>query len=156
MRRLSGEHVEARDARQDIRRIAALVTLLAAGIMAFTSGPALAKPTPGDCQNDSKLIGPIELSTDYRAGTWWQITSDGLEAAGFETDEEKLAIIEALFGTDFATLADAISAIVDAVRPLDKNANGFVCAGTSTGTHEFLPDPSYTSFFFKVIDDKHV
>ena len=115
MRRLSGEHVEARYARQDMRRIAALVTLLAAGIMAFTSGPALAKPTPGDCQNDSKLIGPIELSTDYRAGTWWQITSDGLDAAGFETDEEKLAIIEALFGTDFAK--DAVRQKVTALFP---------------------------------------
>ena len=154
--RLSGVLVETRDARRDMRRFAALVALCAVGIMAFTSGPAHAKPTPGDCQNDSKLIGPIELSTDYRAGTWWQITSDGLDAAGFDTDEEKLAISEALFGTQFASLSAAISAIVDAVRPLDKNGNRFVCAGTSTGTHGFLPDPSYSSFFFKVIDDKHV
>lgn len=156
MRHLSGLHAEARDAGTRRRRVATLVAICAAGMTALTSGAALAKPTPGDCQNDSKLIGPIELSTDYRAGTWWQITSDGLDAAGFDTNEEKLAITEALFGTDFATLADAIAAIVDAVRVLDKNGNGYVCAGTATGTHGFLPDPSYNSFFFKVIDDKHV
>ena len=123
--------------------------------MALTGGSALAVPTPGDCQNDSKLIGPIELSTDDRPWTWWQITSDGIHAAGFDTDAEKLAITESIFGTDFATLADAITAIVDAVRFLDKNGNNFVCAGTSTGTHVFLPDPSFNNFFFKAIDDKH-
>jgi hypothetical protein len=138
-------------------RTAALVALCAGAMMlAFTSSSALAKPTPGDCQNDSKLIGAIELSTDDRPGTWWFITSNGLDEAGFETDAEKLEITELIFGTDFATLADAVTALVDAIRPLDKNGNNFVCASTVRGTKGFLPDPSFTSFFFSVIDDKHV
>jgi hypothetical protein len=137
-------------------RIAALFALLAGAMTAITSGSALGAPTPGDCQNDSKLIGPIELSTVDEEGTWWFITSNGLEEAGFETDAEKLEITELILGMDFDTLEDAVEAIVDAVRPLDKNGNNVVCASTSTGTHGFLPDPSFNSFFFKVIDDKHV
>lgn len=137
-------------------RTAALLALLAGAMTALTSGSALGAPTPGDCQNDSKLIGPIELSTVDEPGTWWFITSNGLDEAGFDTDAEKLEITNVILGTDFATLEDAVEAIVDAVRPLDKNGNGFVCAGTSTGTHGFLPDPSLNSVFFKVIDDKHV
>jgi hypothetical protein len=139
-----------------MQRTAVLFALLVGALGAFTGGSALAVPTPGDCQNDSKLIGPIELSTEYRAGTWWQITSDGLDAAGFDTDAEKLAVTESLFGVDFATLDDAVEAIVDAVRALDKNGNNFVCASTIRGTRAALPDPSYTNFFFNTTDDKHV
>ena len=79
-----------------------------------------------------------------------------MDAAGFDTDAEKLAVIASLFGVDFATLDDAVTALVDAVRVVDMNGNDFVCASTTRGTHANLPDPSYTNFFFGVIDDKHV
>src|ERR687895_377338 len=102
-------------------RAAALIVLCASAMLTLASGSALAKPVPGDCQNDSKLIGSIELSTDDRPGTWWFITSNGLDEAGFETDAEKLEVSELIFGTDFATLADAVTALVDAVRVVDKN-----------------------------------
>lgn len=137
-------------------RAAALFALCVGAMMAFTSGSALANPTSGDCQNDSKLIGAIELSTDDRPGTWWYITSNGLEEAGFETDAEKLEVSELMLGTDFATLDDAVRAIVDAIRVVDKNGNNFVCASSVRGTLGFLPDPSFTNFLFSVIDDKHV
>ena len=45
--------------------------LMSVAIALVAAGAAPAAPVDGDCQNDSKLIGAIELSTDDRAGTWW-------------------------------------------------------------------------------------
>ena len=60
------------------------------------------------------------------------------------------------FGTQFATLEDALEALIGAVQPIDKNGNGYVCAGTPRGPKAVLRDPEYASYFFGVIDDEHV
>ena len=65
-------------------------------------------------------------------------------------------MIEGWFGTEFADLDAAVEALVGAVEPFDKNGNGYVCAGTVRGTKAVLRDPEYASYFFGVIDDKHV
>jgi hypothetical protein len=65
-------------------------------------------------------------------------------------------MIEAFFGTEFDSLEDAVEVLVDAVRPLDKNGNGYVCASRATGTKAALGDPNFAYYFFGVIDDKHV
>ena len=133
---------------------AARLAILAIVVLALTAaGPASADPAQGDCQNDTKLIGPILLSTADQPGTWWNLTREGFDAAGV-TDYK--GMIGGWFGTQFATLEDAVEALVDAVRPIDKNGNGFVCAGTPRGTKAVLRDPEYASYFFGVIDDKHV
>jgi hypothetical protein len=139
-----------------MHRLAVILLVLVGAVVALTASPALATPTPGDCQNDSKLIGPIELSTDYRAGTWWQITKDGFVEAGYVTDADQKALIERFFGTTFATLDDAVAVLVDAVRSLDNNNNNYVCASSTRGTRAWSGDPNVTDYLFGVIDDKHV
>jgi hypothetical protein len=128
-----------------LRTVAGIVALAAGLLMliALTGGPASAAPTPGDCQNDSKLIGPILLSTDDAPDTWWGITKAGLEEAG-------------IVGTTFASLEEAVAALVDAVRPLDENGNDYVCASAIRGTKAVIGDPDYAHYYFAVIDDKHV
>lgn len=121
-------------------------------LAAVATGSAPAAPEVG-CQSDSKLIGQILLSTEDEEGTWWRITREGFDAAGI-TDYK--ATIERLFGTTFASLDDAVQALVDAVRPLDKNGNEYVCASSVRGTRAFLGDPNYAYYFFGVTDDKHV
>ena len=137
-----------------MRRSATRVVVLLAFVVlaAATSGPASAAPVAGDCQNDSKLIGPILLSTENVEGTWWHLTREGLDAAGI-TDYE--AAIEAAFGVEFAGLQEAVEAIVDAVRPLDRNGNDRVCASSLRGTRAVLGDPNYAYYYFGVTDDRH-
>ena len=130
-----------------------LITLTCVIVAAVIGTSASAAPEPGDCRNDSKLIGPILLSTDDTPGTWWNLTREGLDAAGI-TDYK--ASIDAAFGTTFATLDDAIAAVVAAVSPLDRNGNGYVCASSIRGTRAVLGDPNYAYYYFSVQDDKHV
>jgi hypothetical protein len=140
---------------RDPVRLLALVTGVIVAMAA--AGPASADAVPGDCQNDSKLIGQIFLSTDDAPGTWWRLTKDGLEAAGIVGDEAQLAKINGWFGTSLTDISDAVEVLVDAVRPVDKNGNGYVCATRATsGTRAFLDDPDYQYYVFGVIDDKHV
>jgi hypothetical protein len=108
---------------------------------------------PRRLQNDSKLIGPILLSTVDTPGTWWHLTREGFDDAGVSDCK---AMIEALFGTTFVDLDAAVEALVDAVRTLDKNGNSYVCATSVRGTRAFVGDPNYAYYFFSVIDDKHV
>lgn len=125
---------------------------LAATVLALAASSAMAAPEP-DCQNDSKSLGRIALSTADTPGTWWYITRTGLDAAGIT---DYLAAIESAFGTDFADLDEAVAAVVAAVGPVDKNGNGFVCASAVRGTRAFIGDPDYANYFFAVTDDKHV
>jgi hypothetical protein len=135
-------------------RLLVLVGVLVLAMVAVGSAPADA--VPGDCQNDSKLIGPILLSTDDVEGTWWYLTREGLEKAGYDTEQEQLDKINGWFGTSFSELEDAVVVLVDAVRPADKNGNDYVCASSARGTHANVADPTATDYFFMVIDDKHV
>ncbi len=130
----------------------AAVCVSIALLAAVAAGSAVAAPEVG-CQNDSKLIGRIQLSTADTPGTWWHLTREGFDAAGI-TDYK--AAIESIFGTPFPSLNAAVDALVDAVRALDKNGNEYVCASSLRGTREFLGDPNWALFFFGVLDDKHV
>ena len=130
-----------------------LATAVALGaLMAGTAGSASSAPDPG-CQSDSKLVGRILLSTADVPGTWWHLTREGFDDAGI-TDYE--AAIEQAFGTTFATLDDAVEALVDAVRSLDRNGNDYVCASSLRGRRAFLGDPNYAEYYFGTQDDKHV
>lgn len=138
------------------RTAARLVLLLGVVFALVAAGTASAAPVPGDCQNDSKLIGAIELSTDDRAGTWWRLTKDGLEASGVFGDAAQLSTINGWFGTSFTSLADAVELLVDLVRAVDANGNNYVCASTLRGTRAVTRDPNINLTAFSVIDDKHV
>ena len=72
------------------------VGAFAAAVVALTASSAPAAPEP-DCQNDSKSLGRIELSTADTPGTWWYLTRTGLDAAGVT---DYLAAAEAAFGAD--------------------------------------------------------
>ena len=117
-------------------------------------GSAAAKPrADAYCQSDSKLLGRYELSTEDKQGTWWQLTRDGFVAAGIDSGKY-MATIEGFFGTTFSDLDEAVQALVDAVKPLDKNGNNYVCANSLRGTRAYLDDPNFVFYFFSVIDDK--
>ncbi|HET7689010.1 MAG TPA: hypothetical protein VFK41_01415 [Nocardioidaceae bacterium] len=135
-------------------RFAIVTTALASALL--LGGTAQAAPTPGDCNNDSKLIGPILLSTDDAPGTWWRLTKEGFEAGGIHGEAAYKAWIDAAFGTTFGSLEEAVQALVDAVVSLDRNGNGYVCATNVRGTRAFIGDPNWTYYFFGVQDDKHV
>lgn len=118
---------------------------------------AATRPTstdPGDCPNDSKLIGAIELSTADAPGTWWRLTKDGLADAGIVDPDDILATLSGWFGTAFTTELQAVETLVDAVRPFDKNANNYVCAFSLRGTRAYIGDPNYALYTFGVKDDK--
>ena len=162
-RSLSGPPYAAAARKQGGRRdmfksMAGIVALAAAllAMIALSAGSASAAPQSGACQKDSKLIGPILLSTEDAPDTWWGITKAGLEAAGIVGDDAQKENIEEAFGTTFASLDEAVAALVDAVRPLDKNGNEYVCASSVRGTRAVLGDPNWAFYYFGVIDDKHV
>lgn len=136
-----------------MHRVPTLAVLVTAAFALLAAGTASADPVQGDCQNDSKLIGPILLSTEDVPGTWWYLTREGLDAAGVSDYE---AFIESLFGTDFADLEEAVMALVDNVRWADKNGNDYVCTSSLRGTRAFIGDPDYAYYYFSVTDDKHV
>ena len=117
-----------------------------------TSTPVLADP--GDCPNDSKLIGLIEISADDVPGTWWRLTKDGLAEAGIVSDADLLATLNGWFGTSFSDLTDAVAMLLEPVRAYDKNGNDFVCAFSLRGTRAYIGDPNYTLYSFGTQDDK--
>jgi hypothetical protein len=59
---------------------------------------------PGRCANDSKLLnnGPT-LVYGEGPNTWWGLIIGGLNAAGFDTDEEKIDYLNHVFGTDYGS-----------------------------------------------------
>jgi hypothetical protein len=136
-------------------RVGRLASIVGTGVLlvAVAMPVSVAAGSPGDCSNDSKLIGPILLSSNDAPGTWWGLTRAGFDAAGI-TDYK--ATIEGFFGTSFDTLDDAVDALVAGTSTLDKNGNGYVCASSARGTRAFLDDPQYANYFFQTHDDKGV
>jgi len=110
---------------------------------------------PGRCPNDSKLLngGPTLVQGDG-PGTWWGLVIDGLDTAGFGTDEEKIDYLNQLFGTTFESL-DALKTfnigLVDS--GWDLNRNGYVCAFELRGTRAHFGDPLLNVTSFGIADD---
>lgn len=102
------------------------------------------------CTPDSKFIGLIEVSKEDRPGTWWYITRNGMDKAGYS---DYLGTIESWFGADFSDLDEALDALVGAVVPLDLNANGVICAYETRGTRANYRVPNVSDVIFGVIDD---
>ena len=111
---------------------------------------------PGRCSNDSKLLnGGPTLVYGEGPGTWWGLIIDGLNAAGFETDEEKIGYLNQVFATDFDSLAQLKIYNLNLVAEnWDRNQNGWVCAYELRGTKAYLDDPFINLTFFGISDDK--
>jgi len=111
---------------------------------------------PGRCSNDSKLLnGGPTLVYGEGPGTWWGLIIDGLNAAGFETDEEKIGYLNQVFATDFDSLAQLKIYNLNLVAEnWDRNQNGWVCAYELRGTRAYLDDPFINLTFFGISDDK--
>ena len=89
------------------------------------------------------------------SGTWWGLIIDGLNAAGFETDEEKIGYLNQVFATDFDSLAQLKIYNLNLVAEnWDRNQNGWVCAYELRGTRAYLDDPFINLTFFGISDDK--
>lgn len=147
-------------ARRVVLALLAATTLGACAADAPTE-PALsptAHVTPVDpivslgCHPDVKFIGRIELSTADLPGTWWYITREGFDAAGI-TDYQ--GFMSSVFGLPFATLDEAITYLVDAVKPLDRNGNAFVCAYEVRGELRNYGTPEVNKYIFSTTDDDH-
>lgn len=140
-----------------VRHLWMLAVVMAA--LVGTTSAAAADPTPGNCQNDVKLIGAIYLSgkDDPNDGLtpWWELTKAGFLATGVK-EEDREERIEAAFGTEFDSLEDAVAAVIAGVTPLDRNGNGFVCAVRGRGTRTALGDPLWSYYYFAATDDRGV
>ena len=111
---------------------------------------------PGRCPNDSKLLnsGPTQVYGEG-PGTWWKLIIDGLDSAGFTTDQEKIDYLNHVFTTDFIFLSDLEVFNQDLVSEnWDLNQNGWVCAYELRGTRAHFQDPFINLTFFGVSDDK--
>ena len=135
---------------RQVLRIAAFVGLLGSTVVG--AGPI--SPGPGECARDTKLIGLVEISAVDAPDTWWGITKAGLADAGIDTTAELLATLNGFFGTSFVTLPPLIDVLLEPVRELDLNGNGFVCAFSLRGKRTYLGDPDYTHYTFGTSDDK--
>jgi hypothetical protein len=123
-----------------------------------TIGPAsrLLSGEPGVCPNDSKLLngGPTAVFGEGE-GTWWGLEINGLNAAGFVTDAQKIAYLNQVFGTSFGTLAQLEVYNQNLVEDnWDLNQNGYVCAYELRGTRAYLDDPFVNFTYFGISDDK--
>jgi hypothetical protein len=115
-----------------------------------------AQGSPGTCPNDSKLLnnGPTAVYGEG-AHTWWGLVIDGLNAAGFTTDEQKLEYLSGVFGVDFVSLEEARDYNLAAVEAgFDLNQNGYVCAFELRGTRAYAGDPNLNTTTFGISDDK--
>ena len=111
---------------------------------------------PGRCPNDSKLLnaGPT-LVFGEGPGTWWGLIIDGLDAAGFATDEEKIAYLNQVFDTDLHSLNDLEIFNQNLVSAgWDANQNGYICAYELRGTRAHFDNPLLNLTFFGISDDK--
>jgi hypothetical protein len=111
---------------------------------------------PGSCPSDSKLLngGPTRVFGDG-PGTWWGLVTDGLLAAGFDTEVEQLAYLNGVFGTQFTTLAQVKAFNLQLVSDAwDKNQNGQVCAYELRGTRAHFGDPLINLTAFGISDDR--
>jgi len=127
--------------------------VMIAALLPVLIAAAARSPEPGDCPNDTKLLGAVLLSSVDAADTWWGITRAGFEGAGIAPADFE-ATIEGFLGMSFPTLGAAVDALVDVVRPFDENGNGYVCAFSLRGRRAYLQDPQYTFYTFGVVDDK--
>ena len=116
---------------------------------------------PGTCPNDSKLLnGGPTLVYGEGPGTFWDLVLGGFDAAAaagapLNTDEERIAYLEQVFGRDFSNLNDARDFNLDALsQAYDINQNGYVCAFELRGTRAYSGDPYINYTTFGVSDDK--
>jgi hypothetical protein len=135
--------------------VSRMVCALIAGVMLAPVAARAQAGEPGRCPNDSKLLnGGPTLVYGEGPGTWWGLVVDGLDAA-FETDEEKIAYLNQLFGTSFDSLAELEIYNQNLVEEnWDLNQNGYVCAYELRGTRAYLDDPFINLTFFGISDDK--
>ena len=130
-------------------------TIVSVGLaLALAATAAQVKSKPHACQPDSKLLGRVELSTVDSPGTWWNLTRTGMEAAGIVGDSAQRDTMQVWFGIGFNSLDDAVAYLVEQVRPVDVDGNGYVCAYSLRGTRTGWGDPDYFHYLFKVTDDR--
>jgi hypothetical protein len=138
-----------------------LMCALFAGVMLASVAVRAQSGEPGRCPNDSKLLngGPTSVFGEGD-GTWWGLVINGLNAAGFETDEEKIAYLNQVFGTSFDPLDSHSLDLLEIYNQnlveenWDLNDNGYVCAYELRGTRAYLDDPFINLTFFGITDDK--
>jgi hypothetical protein len=132
-----------------------MVCALIAGVMLAPVAARAQSGEPGRCPNDSKLLnGGPTLVYGEGPGTWWGLVINGLTAAGFETDDEKIAYLNQVFGTSFDSLAQLEIYNQDLVEvSWDHNQNGYICAYELRGTRAYLGDPFINLTFFGISDD---
>lgn len=110
---------------------------------------------PGSCPRDSKLIGQVSVWGDESEASWWNLTFNGMLAAGLVTETAQRDYLNLVFGTNFATLAGVRAFNLQLVEDAyDKNGNGFVCAYDVRGTRAYNTDPFFEFTVFGVSDDK--
>ena len=79
----------------------------------------------------------------------------GLDAAGFETDDQKVAYLNQVFDTSFDNLDQLKIFNQNLVESSwDLNQNGYVCAYELRGSRAYLDDPFINLTFFGISDDK--
>jgi hypothetical protein len=112
-------------------------------------------PGPGDCPRDTKLIGQVSVFGDEFEASWWRLIYTGMVAAGVTTPNAQRDYLNGVFGTSFATLAEArLFNLQNISDGFDKNGNGFVCAYDIRGTRAYNHDPLFNFTWFGVSDDK--
>lgn len=133
-----------------------LVCALIAGAILAPVGARAQSGEPGRCPNDSKLLnGGPTLVYGEGPGTWWGLIIDGLDAAGFGTDEEKIAYLNQVFDTDLHSLNDLEIFNQNLVAEgWDANQNGYICAYELRGTRAHFDNPFLNLTFFGISDDK--
>jgi hypothetical protein len=133
-----------------------MACVLSAGIMLTAAGVRAQSGGPGRCPSDSKLLnnGPTQVQGDG-PGTWWGLVINGLNTAGFTTDEAKIAYLNQIFGTDFDNLDDLKTFNLGLVDSgWDLNRNGYVCAFELRGRRAYSGDPLINITSFGIADDK--
>lgn len=138
-------------------RFPVIALAFAAGVFAMsTTVFAATAGEPGTCPNDSKLLngGPTQIQGDG-PGTWWGLVVDGLNAAGFVDEDDQIAYLNQIFGTNFDTLEELKSYNLQLVEDgWDANGNGYVCAFELRGTRAHFDNPYLNLTFFGIGDDK--
>jgi len=133
------------------------VCAVIAGLMLASVSVRAQSGEPGVCSNDSKLLnGGPTLVYGEGPGTWWGLVIDGLDAAGFETDDQKVAYLNQVFDTSFDNLDQLAIFNQNLVEnSWDLNQNWYVCAYELRGTRAYLDDPFINLTFFGISDDKN-
>ena len=132
------------------------IGLVVAVLLTSAAVRAIPAMAPGRCPSDSKLLngGPTAVFGEG-SGTFWGLVVNGLNAAGFATDAEKLAYLNTVFGTDFGTLAEVKAFNLQLLSDTwDINQNGFVCAFELRGVRAYFGDSLLNLTTFGVSDDR--